>query len=82
MYECYKPNYFENWYITLSLAIKYAEQKKKKVALSEEEWWSIHQWWMNCSTLFPTILIWNAFGIEIPGAHHRIHIATNIIFIV
>ena len=44
MYECYKPNYFENWYITLSLAIKYAEQKKKKVALSEEEWWSIHQW--------------------------------------
>ena len=43
-YERYKPNYFENWYITLSLAIKYAEQKKKKVALSEEEWWSIHQW--------------------------------------
>lgn len=37
-YERYKPNYFENWCITLSLAIKYVEQRIGCVGPKEPKW--------------------------------------------
>lgn len=37
-YERYKPNYFENWCITLSLAIKCVEQRICCVCPTEPEW--------------------------------------------
>lgn len=37
-YERYKPNYFENWCITLSLAIKCLEQRIGCVCPQEPEW--------------------------------------------
>lgn len=37
-YERYKPNYFENWCITLSLAIKCVEQRIGCVCPKEPEW--------------------------------------------
>lgn len=37
-YERYKPNYFENWCITLSLAIKCVEQRIGCVCPQEPEW--------------------------------------------
>lgn len=37
-YERYKPNYFENWCITLFLAIKHVEQRITCVCPKEPEW--------------------------------------------